>query len=147
VTMQITSRFTIATHAMLCIAHFSGTHKVTSGFIAGSVNTNPVVIRRILGQLKEAGLIRVEAGVGGAFLEKAPGDITLLDIFNAVECVDGPLFHFHEAPNPKCPVGGSIHAVLDDTLADIQRTLEHKLAQTTLLDLEDSVLASEQAAQ
>lgn len=145
--MQITSRFTIAVHAMLCITHFSRTHKVTSGFIAGSVNTNPVVIRRILGQLKEAGLIRVEAGVGGAFLAKAPEDITLLDIFNAVECVDGPLFHFHESPNPKCPVGRSIHPVLDSTLADIQRTLENRLAQTTLLDMENKVLSSVQAEQ
>ena len=145
--MQITSRFTITVHAMLCITHFSHTHKVTSGFIAGSVNTNPVVIRRILGQLKEAGLVRVEAGISGASLAKAPENITLLDIFNAVECVEGSLFHFHEAPNPQCPVGRSIHAVLDDTLEDIQCTLENRLAQTTLLDMENKVLSSVQAEQ
>ena len=145
--MQITSRFTVAVHTMLCITHLGGTHKVTSGLIAGSVNANPVVIRRILGQLKEAGLVRVEAGVGGASLAKPPESITLLDIFNAVECVEGSLFHFHEAPNPKCPVGRSIHAVLDDTLEDSQRTLEARLARTTLSELEQKIAAAEQAEQ
>ena len=66
--MQISSRFTIAVHTLLCIARFSGSQKVTSAFIAGSVNVNPVVIRRTLGQLKEAGIVLVEAGVGGATL-------------------------------------------------------------------------------
>lgn len=61
--MQISSRFTIAVHTLLCIARFSGSQKVTSAFIAGSVNVNPVVIRRTLGQLKEAGIVLVEAGV------------------------------------------------------------------------------------
>lgn len=140
--MQITSRFTVAVHAMLCITHFSGEMKVTSAFIASSVSTNPVVIRRILGQLKDAGLIRVEAGVGGAFLTRDAEDITLLDIFRAVECVDGDLFHFHENPCDKCPVGHNIHNVLDGTLLGIQQTLEQQLARTTMQELEDKMVRS-----
>ena len=66
--MQISSRFTIGVHTLLCIAYFKD-EKVTSNFIAGSVNANPVVIRRMLGQLKAAGLVTVEAGVGGASLD------------------------------------------------------------------------------
>ena len=133
--MQISTRFTIATHTLLCIAYFSPTMKVTSAFIASSVNVNPVVVRRTLGQLKTAGLVNVEAGVGGASLARPAREITLLDIFNAVESVNGNLFDFHEHPNPACPVGGSIHAVLDSELAAAQRALEDRLAKTTIADL------------
>ena len=140
--MQITSRFTVGIHTMLCITHFSAERKVTSSFIASSVTTNPVVIRRIMGQLRDAGLIRVEAGVGGAYLNKDARDITLLDIFRAVECVDGDLFHFHENPCDKCPVGHNIHNVLDETLLDIQQTLEQQLEKTTMQDLEERMIRS-----
>ena len=124
--MQISTRFTIAVHTLLCIEHFDGQLKTTSSFIAGSVNANPVVIRRILGQLKDAGFIEVAAGVGGAHMARPLSEIT----------VDGPLFDFHNDPNPSCPVGRNVHAVLDDKLANAQRALETSLAKTTLADLE-----------
>ena len=131
--MQISSRFTIGVHTLLCIAYFKD-EKVTSNFIAGSVNA----IRRMLGQLKAAGLVTVEAGVGGASLAHQPEDITLLDVFDAVEASpDGPagMFNFHDAPNPACPVGGSIHAVLDGKLASAQQAFRADLDKTTLADL------------
>ena len=105
--MQFSSRLPIAVHILLCIEHFQGQYKTTSEFLAGSVNVNPVIIRRTLGQLKKAGLVEVEAGVGGARLAKAPEDITLLEVFSAVEGADEELFRFHEHPNPECPVGES----------------------------------------
>ena len=134
--MQVSTRFSMAMHTLLCIGYFSGKAKTTSAFIASSVNANPVVIRRVLGQLKEADLVTVEAGVGGASLAKDPADITMLDVFRAVDSLDGGnLFDFHTHPNPDCPVGGHIHEVLDGELADAQAALEHRLAQTTLADL------------
>lgn len=85
---------------------------------------------------RHAGLVTVEAGVGGASLAKDPADITMLDVFRAVDSLDGGnLFDFHAHPNPDCPVGGHIHEVLDGELADAQAALEHRLAQTTLADL------------
>lgn len=132
--MQISSRFTVGVHTLLCIAYFKD-KKVTSNFIAASVGVNPVVVRRALGQLKAAGLVTVEAGVGGASLARAPEDITLLDVFDAVEAAPDDLFSFHEAPNPACPVGGSIHAVLDGKLASAQNALRADLGKTTLADL------------
>ena len=83
--MQITSQFTISIHTLLCIEHFSKGTKVTSNFIASSVNTNPVIIRRILGKLKEADIINIEAGVGGATIKKDLSKVTMLDIFNIVD--------------------------------------------------------------
>ena len=94
--MQISSRFTIAVHALICIETFKNDYKVTSDFLASSVNVNPVVIRRLLQQLKKAGIVNVIRGSGGAEVKKPLNEITLLDIYNAVECVEGELFHFHE---------------------------------------------------
>lgn len=133
--MQISTRFPIAVHTVLCIAHFDGQFKTTSQFIAGSVNVNPVVIRRTLGQLKDAGIVTVDAGVGGAHMARPLEKITLLDIYKAVESSQEELFDFHANPNPACPVGGNIHAVLDEELAEAQQALETRLAQTTLADL------------
>lgn len=119
--MQISSRFTLAIHILMCIDTFRDQYKVTSDFLAGSTNVNPVIVRKILGQLKAAGLVEVARGSGGATIEKPLQEITFLDIYHAVECVDhGELFHFHENPNPKCPVGGNIHAALDEKLAQVQ---------------------------
>ena len=134
--MQISSRFTVAAHMLICIEMFKNERKVTSDFLASSVNVNPVVIRRILQQLKGAGIVTVTRGSGGADTAKPLDEITLLDLYNAVECVDdGALFHFHEDPNQLCPVGRSIHAVLDGRLEDIQRAMEEQMKLVTIRDI------------
>ena len=133
--MKITSRFTVAVHTLLVIYNFSVTKKVTSDFIAASVQVNPVVIRRTLLSLKAAGMVDVKAGSGGASIVKDMGDITLYDVYKAVDSMDGDMFHFHENPNPACPVGRNIHAVLDSHLADAQAAMENELKNVTLLDL------------
>ena len=137
--MQFSSRLPIAVHILLCIVEFDGKYKTTSSFLADSVNVNPVIIRKTLGQLRDAGLVHVEAGVGGASLAKDPADITLLDIFDAVECADTELFRFHENPNPACPVGRTVHAVLDGRLAAVRRAMEDSLRAVTLQSLIDDM--------
>ena len=133
--MKITSRFTVAVHTLLAIYVFRKEYKTTSDFIASSVNVNPVVIRRTLSSLKAAGIIDVKVGCGGAPPVKDADDITLYEIYTAVDCVEGDLFNFHEKPNPECPVGKNIHAVLDSHLADAQTALENELKGVTLADL------------
>ena len=136
--MQISSRFTIAVHILICIETFKDDYKITSDFLASSVNVNPVVIRRLLQQLKKAGIINVKRGSGGAYIEKPLDEITLLDVYNAVECIDnGKLFHFHENPNSRCPVGSNIHAVLDKRLDSIQQAMEREMSSVTLQDIAD----------
>ena len=130
--MQISSRFTIAVHMIICIEAFKDTHKVTSEFIASSVNVNPVVIR----QLKKAGIVEVKRGSGGADIARPLDEITLLDVYNAVESVDnGVLFHFHENPNQLCPVGRNIHAIMDSRLQEIQTAMEEKMRAMTLSEI------------
>lgn len=134
--MQISSRFTIAVHMLVCMATFQGDRKVTGDFLASSVNVNPVIVRRLLQQLKAARLVTVTRGSGGAELSAPAGEITLLDVCRAVESVEAEgLFHFHENPNPLCPVGRNIHRLLDDRLDAAQRAMERELAAVTLADL------------
>ena len=134
--MQISSRFTIAVHIFACIDTFKEEFKLTSEFLAASINVNPVIIRKILSQLKAAGLVNVQRGRGGASIAKPLDEITFFDIYQAVECVEhGELFHFHENPNQKCPVGRNIHNVLDGKLIQIQDALENELGKITLEDV------------
>ena len=134
--MQISSRFTIAVHIFACIDTFEKDHKITSDFLAASVNVNPVIIRKLLSQLKNAGLIQVKRGSGGASFSRPLEDITLLDIYRAVDCVEKrELFHFHENPNQQCPVGRNIHNILDDKLDRIQNAMEREMASITMADV------------
>ena len=136
--MQISSRFTLAVHIFACIDTFKDECKVTSDFLAGSTNVNPVIIRKILGQLKNAGLVKVARGSGGASIARPLKDITFLDIYKAVECVDnGELFHFNENPNPACPIGGCIHSILDEKLERVQNAMEQELQSITLEDVKN----------
>ncbi len=134
--MQISSRFTIAVHVLIVIEAFHRDYKTTSEFIASSVNVNPVVIRRVLQQLKKAGIVEVQRGTGGASLARAPEEITLLDVYQAVDSVNkGQLFHFHENPNPDCPVGRNIHNIMDARLESIQQAMEAEMQSVTIRDV------------
>ena len=136
--MQISSRFTIAVHVLICIEAFKNERKITSEFLASSVNVNPVVIRRLLQQLKKAGIVEVKRGSGGADITGNLSDITLLDVYNAVESVDeGQLFHFHDNPNPMCPVGKNIHNIMDGRLREIQEAMESKMRSITIKNIMD----------
>ena len=134
--MQISSRFTIAMHMLACMDTFQEGYKITSDFLASSINVNPVIIRKLLSQLREAGLIEVKRGPGGAAIARPLEEITFYDVYRAVDCIEeNTLFHFHENPNPDCPVGRNIHHILDDRLVQIQSAMEQKLKSMTLADM------------
>ena len=134
--MQISRRFTIAIHMMTCMETFKEDYKITSDFLASSINVNPVIIRRILSQLKDAGLIEVKRGAGGAAVIKPLEEITFLDVYRAVECIEeNTLFHFHENPDPNCPVGRNIHNILDEKLLRVQEAMERELQSITMADV------------
>lgn len=134
--MQITSKFTAAVHILTCIEVFGGEMRVTSDFLSGSTGVNAVIVRNVLGQLREAGIVETRQGSGGAHIAKPTGEITLYDIYRAVECTDDTgLFRFHENPNAKCPVGRNIHKVMDNRLEAAQAALENELKLTTLAEI------------
>ena len=134
--MQISSRFTMALHIFTCVETFKDQYKITSDFLAGSINTNPVIIRKILTQLKNAGLITVARGTGGVNLTRPLNEISFYDVYEAIEPVEnGDLFSFHTSPNPQCPVGRNIHNLLDDKLKAIQLAMEAEMKKYTIEDL------------
>ncbi|MBQ6088946.1 MAG: Rrf2 family transcriptional regulator [Eubacterium sp.] len=134
--MQITSKFTIAVHVITAIDYFKDHEKVTSNFLAGSVGANPVIVRNVMGNLKEAGIIDISQGKSGITLAKKLDDITFYDIYKAVDSVsDEGLFHFHENPNANCPVGRNIHKAVDEKLMKVQQAMETEMKQVTLSDV------------
>lgn len=138
--MKISSRFSVAVH-ILSILHLNEGPLPTSDYIAGSVNTNPVVIRRILGMLKLAGLVDMKRGTGGAFLLKPVDQITMLDIYKAVGSVEeGQLFQIHPDPNMKCPIGANIEVAINDTLLKAQEAMEAVLQNATLATITQNLL-------
>ena len=133
--MQISSRFTMAIHMFTCIDTFSD-QKMTSDFMAASIGTNPVIIRKLLQQLKAAGLLEVARGTGGVTVTRPLDEITFLDVYRAVECSpEEELFRFHENPNPNCQVGRNIHQVLDGKLKQVQLAMENELASICISDV------------
>ena len=132
--MQISSRFTIALHILTAIETFKDEYHVTSEFLAGSVQVNPVIIRNILLQLKTAGIVQ------SITLLKKTEEISLLDVYKAIEPLEhDTLFAFHKNPNPKCPVGKNVHNILDERLLSVQKAMEDKLAAMKLSDVLDDL--------
>ncbi len=138
--MQISSRFTVALHIFTCVETFKDEYKVTSDFLASSIGTNPVIIRKILTQLQSAGLIKVLRGTGGIEVTRDLSEITFFDVYQAIEPVeDGNLFRFHDNPSPQCPVGRNIHTLLDNKLSAIQESMETEMKKYTLADLRNGM--------
>ena len=89
-----------------------------------------------MGNLKEAGLISISQGRSGIALAKKPDQITFYDVYKAVDSVnDDGLFHFHENPNPECPIGKNIHKAMDSKLERVQKRMEDEMRQITLADV------------
>ena len=138
--MQISSRFTIALHIFTCVEMFKNKYKITSDFLAGSINTNPVIIRKILTQLKNAGLINVVRGTGGLEVTRPVKELTFYDVYKAIEPVENnELFNFHKDPNKECPVGKNIHKLLDGKLKNIQNAMENEMRKYTLEGLGNEI--------
>lgn len=118
------------------IALLPDTHKITSEFLASSVGSNPVEIRRLLSSLKKAGIIEVARGPGGAKLKRMPKDITLLDIYNAVDSTPlDELIGVHSHPSERCLFGKNICNVLAEPYAEIGESVRRKMASITLEQL------------
>ena len=133
---MVATRFAVAIHILLLLACREKCGPATSLLIARSVNTNPVVVRRITGQLARAGLVRVRRGPGGAELMRAPELITLGDVWQAMNAGrHGPVLPLHAGPNLQCPVGRDVHAVLSQAFATVERAMNEALQQTTLAGL------------
>src|SRR4051794_8476213 len=113
---------------------------LTSEFIACSVNTNPVVIRRLLGSLRAAGIVESKTGVGGGWsLLVDPARLTLLDILRAVEPQDEFFALHHNEPNPECPCGLHIQSVLTEVYDRVKEGMSRQLAGVTIACISEKI--------
>jgi Rrf2 family protein len=142
--MNTSSRFIVATHILVSMAGrriLAGEDRaLKSDMLAVSVNTNPVVIRRIIGLLKKAGLVQSQSGPkGGTVLSKAPENITLEQIYEAVD--NGELFHMHYGgPNTECSVGKNIQVSLIEILDQAKNAMTKTLATKTVRDIAEDIM-------
>ena len=129
--MPTSSRFAVAIHILTLMAA-AGDEPLKSEFVACSVNTNAVVIRRILCALARARLVTSQTGAaGGSRLARRASHITLLDVYRAVEARE--VFALHrQPPKASCPVGGNIQAVLENVLEDVEEAVEQVLGKITI---------------
>jgi Rrf2 family protein len=145
--MAANSRLTIAVHALawLALARRRGQDVLTSDQVAASVNTNPVIIRRSLGDLRRAGLVDVRHGAGAGWrLARSPDRITLLDVYDAVE--REPLFGMHHTePNLECPVGRGIRPALGPVYDRVTQATRRALAATSIADVLAQIMDGEAA--
>jgi Rrf2 family protein len=133
--MLASSRFAAAVHALVVLTKNGARGPVCSAYVAESLNTNPVVIRRLMIDLEKATLVTSASGRSGGFsLSREPAAISLADIYQAVE--DEGLFRPHRIdPNSKCPVGIQIHKVLSQPFEMAEEALTRSLSQTSLKDV------------
>ena len=141
--MSISSRFTVGIH-IIALSELYKDGVSSSEYLAGSVNTNPTLIRKIMGMLKKAKLIEVKPGIAGAKLTKEPGNITLLEVYKAVEVVqEKELFSMHQNPHPDCLVGRNIQDTIMPVLSEAQFALEKVLENVTIEDIVGDIIEKE----
>lgn len=148
--MRVSKRFPVAVHTLLVIARFSEEERASSAMIAQSTGTNAVIIRGLFTDLKAHGLIRSVPGKhGGAVLARDVGDISLWDVYCAVETDDiDEIFKFHEGSGT-CGVGRNIYGLMvphmQDAIGAMRRELERVTLHMLIQELQQ-VLASQEAA-
>lgn len=142
--MAVNSRYTVAIHSLLLLDGPDGGW-TSSEWIAGSVNTHPVVVRRILAELKKGRVVEGSQGrAGGYRLLKRPSEVTLWDVYEVFREEDGP-FGLHAAkPNARCPVGGSIQKHLRAVYAEADDSMRSVLARSTLAGLRERLRSGNQ---
>ncbi len=139
--MRTSCRFAMAVHVLALLAYKEG-DRVTSAYLAGSINTNPVIVRRLLLALQRARLVDTCKGAGaGSRLSCSPKRIDLAQVYRAVEACE-PFASPSRKPNDRCPVGHCMRAELEKIFTSAQNALERDLQKTTLADVIEAVKAS-----
>ncbi len=130
--MNTNQRFAISIHALTLLA--SSEDPLTSEMIASSVDTNPVVIRRMMASLRQHGLVKSKSGAhGGWKLLREPQTIGLSEVYQCLGEDDVLAIHSH--PNRYCPIGGKIKGVLQKVFGEAQVELEKALGNHTVADI------------
>lgn len=145
--MAVSTRTAVAAHALTFLARWSDDGWQSSAKIAESLESNPVLVRRVLGLLQARGLVASVEGSGGGWqLARAADEVTLLDAYAAVEG-DATVLPTHaHPPSQSCVIGRHMQALLDDEFTGAQRALEDRLSRTSVADLLRAIVRRDGAA-
>lgn len=134
--MSVSTRTAVAVHALTFLARWEGQGVQSSARIAESLDSNPVLVRRILGLLRDRGLVSALEGSGGGWqLARAADEITLFDAYAAVEDHRNILPTHAHPPNQDCVIGRHMQALLEHEFSAAQRELEARLEATSIAQM------------
>ncbi len=139
--MQTPSKFAMSLHVLAMLDVLDGAAP-SSALLAASVGTHPVLVRRLLGALRRAGLVRTVRGSRGAALARPAREITLLEVHRAVVGAKHEVIDLHAHPNPRCPVGRNIAAALEAPFEEARRAVERTLARRTVASVSAPIRAA-----
>ena len=128
--MNTNQQFAVSCHILAILASYPDA-AVTSETIAQSVDTNPVVIRRIMSVLRKHGLVDSRPGTSGGWrLLRPAAELNLREVYQAIH--HEAVLTVHQHPNPDCPIGGNIQKTLGSVFEDAQKALELALEKTSV---------------
>ncbi len=134
--MHISTKCSVAIHCLVFICEYGESKKVTSELLSLSTGVNPVTIRNIVSALKKDGILSVKFGTGGTTLNCSLNEITLYRICNAIEPdFLNKLIGIHASPSCLCPVGRSIHDVLDSSYQNVREDLQKSLQNISMEEI------------
>lgn len=119
---------------------------LSSSAISRSIESNPSLVRRLMAQLGEANLLESRPGAATPKLTRDAGDISLFDIYQAIE-VDPRILHVDDKTNPRCIVGGNIQDTLNTVYDKLQKNMEQEMKQVSLQNIIDDILVREMQKQ
>jgi DNA-binding IscR family transcriptional regulator len=135
--MRISTKCSIALHLLVLLEVFKD-KKLTSELLAMSIGSNPVIVRNLIGSLKKAGIVDVQRGSGGASLIVDPEDVTIWDVYQAVDTAAlEELIGVHPNPSMKCPVGCKINELLEKPYLMIAKSVQEAMSSYTLRQILD----------
>ncbi|MCP2014550.1 DNA-binding IscR family transcriptional regulator [Deinococcus sp. HSC-46F16] len=131
--MSLDSRLSSVLHLLLHL--MESQEAIPSGRLATALNSNPVVVRRTMAGLRDAGLVSSEKGHGGGWrLACDPARTTLLDVYRALG--SPTLFAIgHRSQNPTCLIEQAVNVALDGTLREAEARITARLQTLTLAAL------------
>ncbi|MDR1039141.1 MAG: Rrf2 family transcriptional regulator [Deltaproteobacteria bacterium] len=144
--MRFSLKVSAAVHILLVAHFFSETKRITGRLLSKSTGCNPVVVRTLVLSLKNAGILEVSRGpLGGARLLKTPEEISLWDVYAAVdpESMDALVRGIHNTSSQHCPVGRWILDVLKGPYEKIAGVIEKEMRAIALADLASGFSADE----
>ncbi|GAW99908.1 Rrf2 family transcriptional regulator [Secundilactobacillus mixtipabuli] len=136
--MKYSHKLSDAVHVLAYIDIFQDDGDLSSNSIALSIESNPSLVRRLMSALVKAGLLVTQPGIAAPSLSKPTAEISLLEVYNAVED-DHSLLHVDEKTNPNCLVGANIQGALNDAYAKVQAQAEQSMAEITLDQIVDDI--------